>query len=94
MDYRKKNTRPKPHLATDMIDSLSNEPLMDSIDFFQQLRKQGFLAQNEKGIKCHKNCHLTSEGLELHLRDSLNSFLAIQHEKASNKYNPKEILKK
>lgn len=39
MDYRKKNTRAKPHIATDMMDSLGNEKLMDSIDFFQQLRK-------------------------------------------------------
>jgi hypothetical protein len=34
MDYRKKNTRAKPQVATDMIEMLANERLMDSIDFF------------------------------------------------------------
>ena len=72
MDYRKKNTRAKPHVATDMIEMLANERLMDSIDFFQQLRKKGNLAQNERGIKAQKNNHLTCQGLELYLRDNLN----------------------
>ncbi len=54
--------------------------------------------QNERGIKAHKNVHLTSEGLELYLRDSLIEFLSLQASAAAagvNKFNnPKDIAKK
>ena len=75
MDYRKKNLKPKPYIAEEMKYALADEKLMDVVDFYQQLRKNGFIAQNEKGIKSLKNCLLTSEGLESYLKENLLQFL-------------------
>ena len=78
MEYRKKHLRPKPGLTQEMRATLDNQALMDQVDFFQQLRKQGFASQARHGIKCHKNCHLTSEGLARFLSESLVFNLSLQ----------------
>jgi hypothetical protein len=67
MDYRKKNQKPKAHLAADMQCALNNAELMNTVDFFQQLRKTAYQAMLDKGIQHQRSCTLTCEGLEVHL---------------------------
>jgi len=50
MDYRKKNLKPKAHLAADMQAALNNTELMNTVDFFQQLRKTAYQSMLENGI--------------------------------------------
>ena len=75
MEYRKKNIKPKRNLATDLEAGLKHNSLLEAIDFFQNIRKEGFISQIKRGIKCEKNCHLTSEGLERYLNEGLIEFL-------------------
>ncbi len=60
---------------------------METIDFFQQLRKQAYINQQERGITAQKNVTLTTEGLELYLLDNLKEFCKQQLEKATQKNN-------
>lgn len=49
MDYRRKHLKPKDKLAANILSTLHIPELAETLDFFQTLRKNGFLAQLESG---------------------------------------------
>lgn len=65
---------------------MKSESVLDALDFFQNIRKEGFISQIQRGIKCEKNCHLTSEGLERFLNEELIEFLEMEIRSATNPY--------
>jgi len=52
MEYRKKHLKPKINLTANVSDTFENPKLSETIDFFQQLRKNGYLYQVDMEIKC------------------------------------------
>lgn len=60
MDYRRKHLKPKDKLAANILSTLHIPELAETLDFFQTLRKNGFLAQLESGTQEQGNYNLTS----------------------------------